>query len=1046
MNANLTYKFDVFKLTFSPLKLHENGQAVLLTPKSLKILILLIKNEGKAVSKEVILKEVWQNSYVSDSVLAVNINTLRKALGKDLIKNIKRQGYIFAGKVEAVFDEELRNENNEQSETEDSPLSFESFAGREKELRLLRLNFQAVSPDKGMAAFIGGETGIGKTKLIRRFLENIPQTADSIVLTMSFFDFIGNNNECIFLYFKIIRHAFVQLNWLDAESEFSEELIVKIIKEKLKIEISESLSSGYSNNGADDQKLGILSYKFSECIIELSKKVKTVIYFDDIQWSDELSLNLVGRLIRATLDTPLTILIAARIDEETMKISHFSQWLQNHLKQNSFIKIDLKPFALDECGELIGKIFGGRKNLKSFTDADLFEIYQITNGNPFFLREYLYWLIADEKIFRLNKNSGWVFTEIAKSSLPNSITSFANSRINLLNEKDRTILEAACVTGEEFSSQSVAKVLNLHISEIEKSLEVAVEKEILTKQILNRGNDYRFRHNLLYRMLYESILPNNKFYLHEQVALWLEESYKNDTRKVAGSLAEHYEAAQNHQKCLEWSIEAAKYAKGIEDIGKIKKDIERAENAVKKISNPNAISNLQQYYLHFFKGYYIRRYADDSNRTINFELSIAAFLKSISIANELNDPKLVADSLYDLSIIYRIIGRFSDSLDGLKKAELLYKKACFNEGIALVKKGVAGYYMVKGKYNDAINEIKSEIFRTDISIYTKMLMKNILVESYIYIGKYKESEELLLDIAESCKNLVFEYQILNRHFTRLYTYMGKYELAIEKIALISNFFTQENTLQTSVYSKVFESRIRFMQGLFTESRSIIDSVSAQVLSGKSVYLSTMLKEVLGRLLLEECNFVEANSIISKFAEFVVELDDLDLLSVKESLLAEYNNRIGKTDKANIHAKKAINFAKESGNPLNESLGYIELALSIKTYDPPEAIATAKKAVQILDEIKSGERWRAYWAVAQIQLSASAKLLKTNELVGNLEKTVDLLDEIRNQFDLNDVKNFKRYDESTKNHSEPAKHLSRLYLKLGDKENSLKIAKDWNLEL
>lgn len=1044
MKTNITYKFDVFKLTVSPLKLYKNGQPLSLTPKSLKILILLIKNEGQIVSKEMILKEVWQDSYISESVLAVNINTLRKILGKDLIKNIKREGYLFAGKVDVVFDEEINKKSSVQNLFDDISLSFESFIGREKELRLLQLNFQSGSLNKGMAVFIGGEAGIGKTNLVRNFLEKISENNDSIILTASFFDFIGSNNESIYLYFKLFRQAFVQLNWIPEDFELTEENISEVIKDKLQIEISRDLLGQITGNNADNNKMSRISCKLSECFLALSKKIKTTIYFDDIQWSDEFSLGLVGKLIRVADNAPLFVLISARIDDETIKIAGFNQWLEKHTNQNSFTKIELKPFSLEECGTFIGEIFGGRKKLKSFTDADLFEVYQITNGNPFFLREYLYWLIADEQITRLDNSGNWSFTKSTKSSLPPGITSFANSRINLLDEKDRAILEAACVAGEEFSSPSVAKVLNLDISEIEKSLEVAVEKDILTKQILNRGNDFRFRHNLLYRTLYESILPNNQFYLHEQVALWLEESYKNDTRKIAGSLAEHYEAAQNYQKCLEWSIESAKYAKGIEDIGGIKKDIERAENAVKKTGNPNAISELQ-YYLHFFKGYYIRRYADDSNQTINFELSIAAFLKSISIANELNAPKLVADSLYDLSIIYRIIGRFSDSLDVLKKAELLYKKVSFNEGIALVKKGVAGYYMAKGKYNDAINEIKSEVFRTDISIYTKTLMKTILVECYVYTGKYEKSEELLLDIAESCKNLVFEYQMLNRHFTRLYTYMGKYELAIEKMALISNFFTQENTLQTSVYSKVFESRIRFMQGLFTESRLIIDSVSSQVLSGKSVYLSTMLKEVLGHLLLEEGNFVEANSIISMFAEFVVELDDLDLLSVKESLSAKYNNRIGKTDKANIHAKKGINFAKESGNTLNESLGYIDLALSMKTYDPSEAIATAKKAVHILDEIKSGERWRAYWAVAQIQLSASARLVKTNELIENLEKTVYLLDEIRNQFDLNDIKNFKRYDESTKNNSEPAKELARLYLKLGDKENSLKIAKDWNLE-
>jgi DNA-binding winged helix-turn-helix (wHTH) protein/tetratricopeptide (TPR) repeat protein len=1042
MKANITYKFDVFNLTVSPLKLYENGQLLPLTPKSLKILLLLIKNEGQPVSKEDILKEVWQDSYVSESVLAVNINTLRKTLSKDLIKNIKRRGYIFAGKAKASFGEEIDEDKDKQLEIGNIPLSFEAFIGREKELRLLQLNFQSVSSNKGMAAFIGGEAGIGKTNLIRRFLESIPQTVDSIVLTMSFFDFIGRNNECVFLYFKTIQQAFIQLNWLDAQSEFSEQIIAKIIKEKLQIEIPESLLGNYSNSSADDNKINQLSYKFSECLTALGKKVKTVIYFDDIQWSDELSLNLVGRLIRATLNTPLTILISARIDEETLKISYFNQWLQNHTKQNSFAKIDLKPFSLAECDEFTGKIFGGRKKLKSFTDADLFEVYQITNGSPFFLREYLYWLIADEKITRLNKSSDWFFNGVTKSSLPASITSFANSRINLLDEKDRTILEAACVTGEEFQVKSVAKVLNLDVSEIEKSLEVAVEKEILTKQILNRGNDFRFRHNLLYRTLYESILPNNLFYLHEQNALLLEESQKNDTKKISNSLAEHYEAAQNYQKCLQWSIEAAKYAKDIEDWRGIRKNIERSEKAIREIGDNDSIPIEIRQAIYFLKAYFLLK-TDQQNQSL---LSFCE--KSIDLSKELSDKTMLVDCLHNYLHALRLSGRMTEFRETLDEIEQVSSKIGYQKGIWYAKKELTSYYLSSGKYALATAEAENTLQIID-DPYLYNRTSQLLFQAYLFSGRYDIAKETILKTYNSYKELgmIFDCHEIESSALILYQILtGNYETGMRLIESAKSFSENTKIKKTLLNGDVYKVVIRTYQGVLSEAKEIADKIHDTVFNSSILFLNSYLARIMALNYLQEKNFLEAKKYVEKHKEINDQVDDLDLNAKSELLFARYKNAIEKSNEANTHAKAALDFATQAGSSLNQGLAIIELAMSTKTYDPLQSIATAKKAVQILDGIKSGERWRAYWAVAQIQLSASNKLVKTVEIIENLTKTIYFFDEIRNQFDLNDIQNVRRYEESTKNHSEPAKELARLYLKLGDKENSQKIAESWNFQL
>ncbi|HYE11232.1 MAG TPA: response regulator transcription factor [Patescibacteria group bacterium] len=70
-----------------------------LTKNEFKILYILMKNNGKLVSRDEIMRKLWEDeSFVDDNTLTVNINRLRKDLANmgldDFIKTKRGQGYI----------------------------------------------------------------------------------------------------------------------------------------------------------------------------------------------------------------------------------------------------------------------------------------------------------------------------------------------------------------------------------------------------------------------------------------------------------------------------------------------------------------------------------------------------------------------------------------------------------------------------------------------------------------------------------------------------------------------------------------------------------------------------------------------------------------------------------------------------------------------------------------------------------------------------------------------------------------------------------------
>lgn len=87
-----------------------NGEIVSLPLKAVELLCVLIENPGEVVAKENLMRRVWKDSFVEESVLTQNVYLLRKTLetksdGKDLIKNIPRRGYLFGGEVREVLSE-----------------------------------------------------------------------------------------------------------------------------------------------------------------------------------------------------------------------------------------------------------------------------------------------------------------------------------------------------------------------------------------------------------------------------------------------------------------------------------------------------------------------------------------------------------------------------------------------------------------------------------------------------------------------------------------------------------------------------------------------------------------------------------------------------------------------------------------------------------------------------------------------------------------------------------------------------------------------------
>ena len=103
-DPQVAYEFGQFTLVPTEKRLLCDGKVVPLAPKVFDTLVLLVKNQGRLLEKEGLLRALWPHSVVEEVALAHNVSQLRKALGDPaedpkFIETVPKRGYRFLAPV-----------------------------------------------------------------------------------------------------------------------------------------------------------------------------------------------------------------------------------------------------------------------------------------------------------------------------------------------------------------------------------------------------------------------------------------------------------------------------------------------------------------------------------------------------------------------------------------------------------------------------------------------------------------------------------------------------------------------------------------------------------------------------------------------------------------------------------------------------------------------------------------------------------------------------------------------------------------------------------
>jgi 2-hydroxy-6-oxonona-2,4-dienedioate hydrolase len=203
------------------------------------------------------------------------------------------------------------------------------------------------------------------------------------------------------------------------------------------------------------------------------------------------------------------------------------------------------------CYSLVQTFNGIFQNLWQ-TAADLTaKIYELETGKP-------------QKTNRISKEqSSEKILETAEGiALPakpdgeDKFTQACVSKIHLLNEEERDLLEFASIVGEEFSPEIIENVIGCSRDRILQTL-TNIERD--HQLISSVGDKYRFDNPKIREILYDGVKPKLKRVYHSLNAKLLEEANREHLDDFVCELAQQYFNSGNAQKAVPYLLKAGEH-------------------------------------------------------------------------------------------------------------------------------------------------------------------------------------------------------------------------------------------------------------------------------------------------------------------------------------------------------------------------------------------------------------------------------------------------------------------------------------------------------
>ncbi|MFI9544483.1 AAA family ATPase [Streptomyces sp. NPDC052016] len=360
------------------------------------------------------------------------------------------------------------------------------FVGRADELDTLNAALSRAAAGEPQALLIGGEAGVGKTRLVEEFATAARRRG--AVVALGGCVEIGADGLPFAPFSTALRALRRALpDELAAAAAGQEEELARLLPEL-----------GEAGAGRHDEEGMARLFELTARLLERTAADRTVVVaLEDLHWADASTRHLLTYLLR-TLRTGRLVVLATYRSDDIHRRHPLRPLLAELDRLRTVHRLELARFTRDEVGRQIAGILAYEPD-----PAQVDAIFERSDGNAFFVEELA--VAAHEG---------------CRTGLTDSLRDLLLVRVEALPENAQSVARIVAEGGSTVEYRLLAAVARLAEDDLIEALRAAVGANILLAA--PAGDGYRFRHSLVREAVSDDLLPGERSRLNRRCAEALE--------------------------------------------------------------------------------------------------------------------------------------------------------------------------------------------------------------------------------------------------------------------------------------------------------------------------------------------------------------------------------------------------------------------------------------------------------------------------------------------------------------------------------------------
>ena len=431
--------------------------------------------------------------------------------------------------------------------------------GRQSQLNALMQLVSALQVGSGGVAFLVGEPGIGKSRLIDEVKASSMRVATDLLWLEGRATSYGGNLP-YGLIIQILRSLFG--TGLGTDKEDASKAVAGALHRLvgsgwsgLLPYVAHLLSIPVESLDDDPDELDpeTLQKRYVESLSQMlsaaSKDSPTLIVCEDMHWADASSAALLASLIDLAKHSRILFLLTSR--REPQAPGWKLVWEARQSFGDALMEINLTPLSRENCVAFAQELLGSSPT-ESLSDF----ILDVTEGNPLFIEEIIRsYVLPAGSIARNWRTRG--AGPLLEGSY--SLHSLLLSSIDRLPDESRRLLKLAAGIGREFSLELLTRVAEQlgETFDVSRQLSALEANGVIAVVATHPELQYAFRHALLQEAAYESLLKSERKRLHAAIGTALEDAYPERINELVALLARHFSESGDEERAFSYSVLAA---------------------------------------------------------------------------------------------------------------------------------------------------------------------------------------------------------------------------------------------------------------------------------------------------------------------------------------------------------------------------------------------------------------------------------------------------------------------------------------------------------